>query len=457
MSTVEQFVEKIFEIDCKQLCKRIKYSADRTVWYRRTQENNETVMFVPGLNTLRVNQAELDRFLAAVDAYIHLDSNDKRFDWDNLNLYSYSGNNCATAFRNLLNSFQQGQLVAADTETRYLAWDDNKLLAIGFATDANTCHAFYDIPESAYPALQEVLSATNARFCWHNGKFDKKFLQYTCGLFARVDEDTMLKHFAQVSEKKGTHGLKYLAPLYLQAPQWDDELEQYKKTFCRKNKIKVSEFTYDMIPTEILIPYMQRDCIASYRLLSVFDELKEPGTDRVYDLLIRATEAFSCMEINGATVDNAQLLKLKKQYTQDLEQADEIVSEAVRELWNPKRYAQETGAKYIEAFNLHSPKQLKWMLKEATGIEVDSADAATVEKLTDWVDNGTINTSETSRKFLDGIMLSRKASKYLDTYVIGMQSAKRADNRVSGVYNLHGTETGRLSSSSPKQNWALAG
>ena len=448
MTNVEAFANKVFGCNMAQQGKHLQNTSDRTVWYR--VNHSTSTMFVPGMNVLRVNHVEVEKFLAAVESFLIHDLNDPIFNWTNLNLFDYSGERCEEGLLLLRDSMSEGQLVAADTETRYLKWDGNRLLSIGFATDDDTCHAFYNIPTSLYPLLQEVLSNPKPRYIWHNGKFDKNTLWYTCGIVARVDEDTMLKHYAQVSEKKGTHGLKYLGPLYLQAPQWDDELDALRKKFCRDNKIKLADFTYDMIPPEILIPYMQRDCIASRRLLGVFDAIKEEGTDEVYRTLIRATEAFSWLEVNGATVSTEQLARLDAEFTAQLEEANGLVEDAVRKLWNPVAYSNETGAKYSADFSLASPKKLKWLLGKATGMTLESSDAATIEKLIEMVESGTLIVDDIAKELFQGIKVSRKAGKYRDTYVYGMQNAMRDDGRVSGSYLLHGTETGRLSSQNPK-------
>lgn len=448
MTNVEAFANKVFSCNMAQQGKHLQNTSDRTVWYKVNRATG--TMLVPGLNVLRVNQPEVEKFLAAVESFIKYDLDDPLFNWTNLNLFDYSFDTCEEGLLMLRDSMCEGQLVSADTETRYLKWDGNKLLSIGFATDNDTCHAFYNIPKKLYPLLQEVLRNPKPRYLWHNGKFDKNFLWYTCGLEARVDEDTMLKHYAQVSEKKGTHGLKYLGPLYLQAPQWDDELDALRKKFCRENKIKLADFTYDMIPTSVLIPYMQRDCIAARRLFGVFDDLAEPGTDVVYRTLIRATDAFSWLEVNGATVDQNQLNKLDAEFTTQLNESNELVEDAVSKLWNPVAYSKETGAKFSGDFSLASPKKLKWLLGKATGMTVESSDKATIDKLTDMVEGGTLVVDDVAKELFKGISMSRKASKYRDTYVYGMQNAMRGDGKVSGSYLLHGTETGRLSSQNPK-------
>ena len=108
--------------------------------------------------------------------------------------------------------------MACDIETRQIHWEDNRLLAIGFAVDENTCYAFYNVPEELYPMLERLLGQEKWEYIWHNGKFDCGRLKYLCNIDARVDHDTMLQHYAQINEKRGSHGLKMLGQLYLQSP-----------------------------------------------------------------------------------------------------------------------------------------------------------------------------------------------------------------------------------------------
>lgn len=447
-SSVEELVEKVFGVDCNAINRHFKSTSDRTVWYK-TNINTNT-MFTPDMRVLKVNQQALESFLSRAEVFIKYPLDDPIFDWSNLNLLEANDEvSIKRMFEMLNDSCGNDKYVAADTETKYLRWDNNKLLAIGFATDDNTAVAMYNLHPKFYDTLQKFLNRKDIKFIWHNGKFDRNFLKYTCGITARIDEDTMLKHFVQVSEKKGTHGLKYLGPLYLQAPQWDDALDEIKKKYCRSHKVKLSDFTYDLIPTDVLIPYLQRDCIATYRLLGVLDSIKEEGTDWIYYQLIRASEVFSQMELNGAMIDTKQLEYLEEKFNSDLKNAQSLINNGVAELWNPIEYSKQTGAAYVATFNPNSPKQLKWMLQKATGMTLDSTDAATIEKLLDVAEGGTVKFSDATLNLIKGIQQSRVASKYLDTYVVGLGKEMCSDQRIRGTYNLHGTETGRLSSSNP--------
>lgn len=447
MTNVEAFVQKIFGVDLTEKQLHFQNTSDRTLWYRIKYATR--TMFVPGMNVLKINPMELDRFIGAVDSLLQLGLDSPMYQWEELNLYEYHGAEEVEAGLRTLQAYYSHAIMGVDIETRDVSWDGNKLLAIGFAVDDNTCLAFYDIPSQLYPLLQETLNMPGATYVWHNGKFDCEHLWYTCKIKAHVDEDTMLKHYVQISEKKGTHGLKELGPIYLQAPQWDDELDAYKKKWCRDHKIKLADFKYDMIPTSILIPYMQRDCIATRRLLSVFEQLKEEGTDWIYSQLIRASNMFKHLELNGVRISPEQLKYLEGKFNSELEEANKLVADGVSYFWNPMEYAKDTGAKFKADFSLKSPKQLKWLLSKATGMTLESTDAATIAKIVEIAESGTIKFSEHTVKLLEGIKKSRIASKYLDTYVVGLREAMCEDSRVRGIYNLHGTETGRLSSSNP--------
>lgn len=447
--------------------KDVAVTHDSTAWYRVGRE--KPTLFVPPVKLLKSNVRELDRFVEALKNFSIANLNEDKFRWLNLNLSAYKGEDCIEILKKMKEDFQ-GKEIAVDIETRKISYNDNALLAIGFAYDENSCIALYDIPlsnvrahggsvNSGYPAtlqfrtfnaLNDLLSDPNITFIWHNGQFDCTRLKYLCDINARVDEDTMLKHYACINEKKGTHGLKDLGPLYLQAPQWDDELDSIKKEYCKKNKIKLADFTYDLIPLEVLVPYMQRDCIATYRLLQVFKELARPESDFIYRKLIEATNIYGQVELNGFKVDLLYLEDLEFDLENKLYDAQKHLDEVASIYWDPLKYAQDTGAKSLpkEGFNMKSPKQLKWLLEKVLKYKIDSTDAETLEMLSDMVSTGAID-SEGAKELLESIMTVRKYSKQMDTYVQGIRNVVCSDCRVRGSYKLHGTETGRLSSSDP--------
>lgn len=424
----------------------VRETNDRVIWYMIGA--TPTTLYVPSVNYLKSNTMELDRFAEAVNAFAVADIDSQEYNWTDLNLYDFKGDECAPKLRELA-ELLCNKKVAVDIETRRIEYEDNKLLSIGFAIDENTCWAFYNIPTSAYGELENTLNVPSATYIWHNGKFDTNRLKYLRNINAHVDEDTMLKHYACINEKRGTHGLKDLGQLYLQAPKWDEELDSIKREWCRHHKKRLADFMYDDIPTETLIPYMQRDCIATYRLNNKFDALAREGSEFVYNMLIKASKVYGQMELDGVKVDIDYLDDFEFQLDKDILEAQKHLDEVASKIWNPLKYVKDTGAKsFPNKFNIKSPAQLKWMLSEVLGYPVESTNAATLDALLEKCDSGAIQ-NEDAREFISAIGTVRKNNKYMDTYVQGIRSVLCADGRIRCTYNLHGTETGRLSCSDP--------
>ena len=89
-----------------------------------------------------------------------------------------------------------------------------------------------------------------------------------------------------------------------------------------KNKVLLRDFHYDLIPIEILIPYMQRDCIATRRLLKKFKSLQRNGSEFIYTKLIEASNAYKRLELNGFGIDVDYLEELEYELETKLTQAN---------------------------------------------------------------------------------------------------------------------------------------
>lgn len=442
--------------------KQVKSSHDQFSWFRIVWATNTLV--IPPLNYIKANMLILDKTVEAIQAFAYSELGSPEYDWENLNLYEASTFEDILQMINTVHKVARGRDIGVDIETRRIEWEDNKLLSIGFATDESTCYALYNIPikgarggesiseycNEVWQALESLFNDPNINFVWHNGKFDCSRLKYLCNLDARIDDDTMLYHYCAVNEKRGTHGLKDLGQLYLQAPAWDDELDKIKREYCKQHKIKLGDFMYDDIPTSVLVPYMQRDCIATLRLKRVLQRLGRSEASFIYGKLIEASNVFMRVELNGVRLDMNYLEDLEFELEKELKGATKRLNEVSATIWDPQQYSHDTGAKVklTDEFNIKSPKQLKWMLQQVLGYPVPSTDAATIDMLIDEVDAGLI-TNPRAKDFLQAIASVRKNSKYMDTYVQGLRECVCRDLRIRGTFNLHGTETGRLSSSNP--------
>ncbi len=381
--------------------KQVKSSHDQFSWFKIINATN--TLIVPPINYIRSNVLILDKTVEAVTAFSISEPGASEFDWDNLNLYEAHTPADILRMIDTVRKVAQGKEIGVDIETRRVEWEDNKLLSVGFATDENTCYALYNIPiegarydcpdevaPDVYKALEELFQDDNISFIWHNGKFDCGRLKYLCNLDARIDGDTMLYHYCAVNEKRGTHGLKDLGQLYLQAPAWDDELDKIKRDYCKQHKIRLGDFMYDDIPTSVLIPYMQRDCIATLRLNRVLKRLGRPEASFIYSKLIEASNVYMRVELAGVRLDIDYLEDLEFDLEKELEAAKKHLDEVVADVWDPIAYSVDTKAKVKlnEPFNIKSPKQLKWMLSKVLGYPVPSTDAATIDALLDEVEAG---------------------------------------------------------------------
>ena len=447
--------------------RHVKQTRDVMTWYKVV--NSTKTLLVPPMNIIKTNMRELERFSESVKAFETMDLDSPIYRWgdEDLVLSEATGDDIIEAIMKLPDMARGFEsLIACDIETRRVEWEDNLLLSIGFAYGPNHCLAIHNIPlmgakndgtcrwdhnGDLLQALNWVFSQKDINYIWHNGKFDCGRLKYLCGIDAHVDHDTMLQHFCCINEKQGTHGLKDLGQLYLQAPAWDDELDQIKRDWCKLHKVPLRDFMYDSIPTSILIPYMQRDCIATYRLHKLFNKLARPGSEFIYKQLCRASTAYGAIELAGQQIDIDYLEELEADLDKLVVQSQKRLDAVSGKYWDPMLYAAATGAKIKPdmEFSPKSPKQLKWMLSEVMGHPVPSTDATTMQTLMDELDSMGDAVDPDAKEFMESILDVRKYSKYLETYVLGIRDVLCRDGRVRCTFNLHGTETGRLSSSSP--------
>ncbi len=416
-------------------------------WYRINFNKHE--LMVPTTDILKSNAVEIDRFCEAVTAFDQMDFSkvSSLYSWEEPNAMDVS-----EALELLANYSGKTMDIANDIESRRVEYNDNKVLAIGFGFSLNGHEyvtAVTDFTPTNIELAQRVYNNPHLNHIWHNGKFDTTRLKYLLNLDARVDNDTMLMHYIGINESRGTHSLKQLGQLYLQAPAWEDELSEFKKSWCASNKVKLREFTYDMIPVTTLIPYLYFDLLATLRLYEVFKTLMRESSLFMYEKLIEASNVYRDIELAGIEFNSTYADELGVQLQNKIREAESQLQEIIDLVWDCDVYGAETGAnipkKGLE-FNIRSPKQLKWLLKKLLNVELVSTDKNALDELSEHIED---IDSELGRNFLSALKVIRQSSKYYDTYVKGFKNLVCSDGRIRCTYNLHGTETGRLSSTEP--------
>ena len=197
--------------------------------------------------------------------------------------------------------YGQVSVLALDSETSDLYPRKGYVLGISITFEDNIGYYISSdiIDEDLSTKLMSIFKSTKVIF--HNAKFDKHFFKYHFGWEFPDWEDTALLHYC-LDEQPGTHGLKQLAIKYTDLGDYDKDLDLFKKDYCSKHGIKKGDFTYDLIPFDILGEYAAKDTIATWELYNKFYNLVQNSNNLrfVYEeLLKKGTDAISVVEDNG--------------------------------------------------------------------------------------------------------------------------------------------------------------
>lgn len=334
--------------------------------------------------------------------------------------------------------------IAVDTEGTALYPRDGYVLGVSLsATLERGRYISHEIIYGeVYSMMQELFNTK--RVVMHNSKYDLSMLEYHFGFQFIKDindplcvEDTMLLHY--ILDENNGHGLKELALKYTNLGNYEQALDDYKKDYCRKHKIKQDDFTYDLIPFDVISVYAAQDTSATIALYNLFAPKVYSNNKLLWaykNLLIRGTFFLEAVQENGVPFCKEQLQKsaieLMERYEatrMELYKYPEVV-----------KFETDNAVK----FNPNSVMQLRVLLFDylklpvsgkLTGTGADSTDAEVLEELSEHHDIPKI------------IVSMKKAAKLLSTYIVKAQSNLNKDSRLRTNFNLHTTTSGRLSSS----------
>lgn len=331
------------------------------------------------------------------------------------------------------------ELVAADTETTALYPRNGYVLGLSMTHKEN--HGRYiltDILDDRHlKVLQEIFDTKVVIF--HNMKFDYKMIRYHLGLDfnrARV-HDTMVMHY--VLDETDSHSLKHLALKYTDFGDYDAELDSFKKEYCRKHSILEEDFTYDLIPFDIIKIYAAKDTAVTWAIFHKFWPILQANPKLLWvyqNLLIRGTLFLMDMEEVGIPIDKRRMAAAGAYLERELEVAKRDIY-AFDEI---KAFETATG----KIFNPASPMQLRSLLFDYVGLTptgkltktgATSTDAEVLEELSD------------EHPIPRSILKVRKLSKIKSSYVDKVLPELDRDGRIRTNFNLIFTTSGRLSSS----------
>nr|WP_221039207.1 DNA polymerase [Gelria sp. Kuro-4] len=301
-----------------------------------------------------------------------------------------------------------GQEVALDVETS----STGELLCIGLSWKPGTAVVVTkNALQNNYIRDKLDVALGRLTIVGHNLKYDLQVLWRHGIPSPCTGADTMLEHYL-LNNLPGTHGLKQLAKDYLNMPEYDAELKPYHKT------------GFENCPPETLYRYNAKDASYTLQLHRLFQERLSENDHRVLEtLLYPASDVLARMESLGVLVDIPLLRNMDIEY-----------ATAVDDLLH--QLHQHAG----HEFNPNSHKQLLEVLYKELELPIPgrlSSDKDALEELKGY------------HPIVDVLLEYRTKKKLHSTYVKALLEAADINGRVHTTFNLHGTVTGRLSSSNP--------
>lgn len=329
--------------------------------------------------------------------------------------------------------------VAMDTETTALYPRDGYVL--GISISYKTKHGRYILSDvmtdECVALLQKIIDKYIIVF--HNMKFDIKMLKYhfSFKFDPKRVHDTMIIHY--VLNENDQHGLKYLAIKYTEYGEYDAELDDFRKQYCKLNNVLQDDFSYDLIPYDIIKLYAAIDTavtlelffkfspfmLANDKLLNVYNTIMLPG---VYFLME--------MEEVGIPISKERMVAAEKyldnkvhEYKEQLYSFDEI-----------KQFEKDSGI----IFNPNSVQQIRTVLFDYVGLTPTgkltkagaiSTDAEVLEELAE------------QHPLPRTLLNMRQTSKINNTYISKILPQLDRDGKIRTNFNATFTTSGRLSSS----------
>jgi len=329
------------------------------------------------------------------------------------------------------------EYIALDSETTGLYPRDGYMLGISLCYDGVT-GAYIDtdcFSEHTEHLLRELFLKKTVVF--HNAKFDMAFFEYHFHFEFPNFEDTMLLHYL-IDENPGGHGLKQLTMKFTPYGDYEKPMYDWIDQYRKEHGILKDQFNWGDIPFDVMKTYAGMDALCTFLIYEKFLKIKQnPRLKWVYDnILIPGTRFLIDTQDNGVPFDRKRLYVGQEAMQNDI---DDAVA-ALYENDKIRRFEEING----KPFNPNSTVQLRSLLFDYLGLQptgkktgtgADSTDAEVLKELA--------LQSDVPKRILD----IRQKSKIKNTYLDKIIPQLDRDSRLRTGFNLHGTTSGRLSSS----------
>ena len=236
-------------------------------------------------------------------------------------------------------------VIALDIETKQLYPIDNKLLmfAVAYKVDNVYVSKVFNCREWSDSRVVTVINSINklkSKKLLHNGYFDISTLAIMFDIKLKWDFDTyIIYHSAlthRATDKKDNDfgleniglSLKDLTRDFLQYGDYEQEINDFKKNYCKEHKLKSKLFTYDLIPNSILAPYNCMDVVCTLQLyeksLQLISALQKSGYEKLRKNIRdkhEVTDIYIDSRIRGMVVDRDKVQELAKYYKETMNKA----------------------------------------------------------------------------------------------------------------------------------------
>lgn len=334
--------------------------------------------------------------------------------------------------------------VSADFETSGFNPFEDYILAFGlYQRSVDTAWLippqYMDNPEYK-AAVFHLLTHSQIKWVWQNGKFDIRFAWLNGWIpygYDIIHEDTLLLSYT-LNETAKQHDLDEQAKNRLGAPEHKAEIKQW---------VPNKKASYANIPPLKLFEYLGKDLKKTDELFRTTRALVEedPDCERLYtETLIPASAVLCEIELYGIGVDMEYVRINHFGATEADVVAGRIKAEDLSKEIGLVEEIKQSIARLHEIagyeVNPNSPAQVKELLLDRLGLTIKGKRPESTRK--------EILAKLPPHPAVNAIKQLRSLTKMLSTYVVAIE--KRAINgRIHTTFKLHITPTGRLSSSEP--------
>jgi DNA polymerase I-like protein with 3'-5' exonuclease and polymerase domains len=329
--------------------------------------------------------------------------------------------------------------VATDTETTALYPRDGHVLGVSLTYKPR--HGRYILTDALDEACVDLLQQIYKKFIviFHNMKFDYKMLAYHLGMEFVRDRvhDTMLMHYAL--DENDSHGLKPLALKYTDYGDYDKALDEYKREYCRQHNMLQEDFSYDLIPFDIIAEYASIDTAVTFELFQKFWPIiqKNDKLRWVYEnLLVKGTLFLMDMEEVGIPISRERMQAADAYLDAEVS----VAKQEIYEFEAVKQFEKDSG----KIFNPNSVMQLRTVLFDYAKLKPTGKKTGTGAISTDAE---VLNELSEEHPLPKAILKVRQLEKIRNTYVQKILPELDRDGRIRTNFNLIFTTSGRLSSS----------